>query len=225
MNKYNILAWFFPNNCLVCGKHIDANSAVCEKCLPDKTLERTFYIINGKKRDFFTCESLFLYDKYYRDCVKRFKFRGKKSYARKFVKFASQVLNLYELSKYDCICYVPMSKKSERKRGYNQAKLFAVKLSKITGLEVVDVLKKIKNNEIQHHLSKKERMKNVIGVYACVKDIKGQNILLIDDIITTGSTISQCAKILYKSGAKSVKGICIADRKNEIIEQEEYQNA
>lgn len=217
MNKNIIKEWLFPNKCLICDKDLKVGEYVCEKCMPEKTMIRFFNITNREERYFFHCESLYLYDKVYRENIEKFKFYGKKAYARKLMNFANIMLDKNEIEQYDLICFVPMNKQQKSKRGYNQTELLALEFSKITGIEQKSALEKSKKNRVQHDLPAKERLENVKGVYTCIADIKGQKILLIDDIITTGATICACAKELYKAGASTVKGICVADRSNEII--------
>lgn len=112
----------------------------------------------------------------------------------------------------DVICYVPMTKKAEKKRGFNQCKLIAKIISNNMNIPVSNCIKKIKNTKEQKTLSKEERIKNLKGVFK-VNDsdyINNKNIILIDDVITTGATISECKNILKKSGAKKIIVLTIA---------------
>jgi len=104
---------------------------------------------------------------------------------------------------YDLIVPVPLHKKRKRKRGYNQMDLIGRRLSQLTGIPIeTDSLVKIKDNEPQVGLSDNKRLENVKGVYD-VKEpslISGKRVLLIDDVMTTGATINECAKILMRQG-------------------------
>lgn len=93
-----------------------------------------------------------------------------------------------------------MHKDTLRKRGYNQAELLARECARLLGIEYADLLVKTKKNKTQHSIKAAERAKNVIGVYSPINKnlIKGKRILIIDDIITTGSTLGECARILNK---------------------------
>lgn len=112
----------------------------------------------------------------------------------------------------DVICYVPMTKKAEKKRGFNQCKLMARNIGYHTNIPVSNCIKKIKNTKEQKTLTKEERIINLKGVFKInnVKDIKNKNVILIDDIMTTGATISECKYILKKSGVKQIIVLTIA---------------
>lgn len=108
---------------------------------------------------------------------------------------------------------VPLDKKKLKTRGYNQSEELAKELSKVLQVPVLsDVLIKIKQTKSQMSLSKADREKNLAGAFTIKNQekISNKKIFLVDDVYTTGSTMSECAKILRKSGAKSVWGICIA---------------
>ena len=112
----------------------------------------------------------------------------------------------------DVICYVPMTKKAEKKRGFNQCKLMARNIGYHTNIPVSNCIKKIKNTKEQKTLTKEERIINLKGVFKInnVKDIKNKNVILIDDVMTTGATINECKYILKKSGVKQITVLTIA---------------
>ena len=112
---------------------------------------------------------------------------------------------------FDGIAYVPLSGKSRRARGYDQSRLLARRLGKALGIPVVKALRKCRDTQTQHQLSREERAENVRGAYSCGMDLSGRSLLLVDDIVTTGSTLRECAAALYDSGAQSVCGICAAE--------------
>lgn len=99
----------------------------------------------------------------------------------------------------DCIVPLPLSKKRLRKRGYNQSERLAQGISQVTGLPVrCDIVERAIDNPSQTQLSAQERERNVQGIFRLcpTKDIANQHILLVDDIITTGSTLLSCASVL-----------------------------
>lgn len=107
----------------------------------------------------------------------------------------------------DVITFIPMRKKDLRKRGYNQTKIIAKEVSEISRLPCERLIEKIKDTAEQKKLSAEERKENVKGVFSYYSkryDIKGKNVLIIDDVCTTGSTLSEAAKILKESGAQKV---------------------
>ncbi|OHA67965.1 MAG: hypothetical protein A3C82_02895 [Candidatus Wildermuthbacteria bacterium RIFCSPHIGHO2_02_FULL_47_12] len=128
----------------------------------------------------------------------------------------------YLFSKNTCITYVPMFKKKERKRGFNQAAVFAREIGKIAGKDVVSLLEKIGDTKPQVDLTKEERLQNVRGTfrfnaqYSKPNSEKIPNILipknlvLVDDVWTTGATIKECCKVLKKAGVQNVWGFTVA---------------
>jgi len=108
---------------------------------------------------------------------------------------------------------VPLHKKRLADRGYNQSDLLAEDLSKSFGFELnKNLLVRHKNTRAQARLKKEERLVNVVDAFECPRPeaVKGLNIILVDDIYTTGATIGECAKVLKEAGAGEVWGIVLA---------------
>lgn len=117
------------------------------------------------------------------------------------------------------ISFVPLHEKRLRKRGYNQSELLATELSQRVGMgKPAKLLLRILNTKPQFELKKEQRSNNIIGAFTvnpqCRNYIAGKNIILVDDILTTGSTLRECAKIIKKSGAKKVLGVTLAHEVN-----------
>lgn len=114
--------------------------------------------------------------------------------------------------RFDIVTPVPVSSKTKRRRGFNQSGLLAQQLAKKTGLRLEeDALEKVLENKKQVSLTREERLKNVKGAYrANAEKVAGLRILLIDDVITTGSTLNECAQTLLDAGAESVSALCLA---------------
>jgi len=107
------------------------------------------------------------------------------------------------------ITYVPMYYLDERKRGFNQTRILAQILSIKTNLRIWDGLIKIRPTKLQTELGYKERIKNVKSAFQCL-DTPPLNIILIDDVVTTGATAFECSRILKEKGAKNIILITIA---------------
>lgn len=110
------------------------------------------------------------------------------------------------------ITYIPISKKSMRKRAFNQCEYIAKKLSKIHGLKCINTLKKIKETKCQKQLTKKERLENIKNSFGVIdkKLIENNRFILIDDVLTTGATIKEGIRVLKENGAKEIKLLTIA---------------
>ncbi len=106
----------------------------------------------------------------------------------------------------DVIAPVPLHPSRERERGYNQSELLARGISKSTGIPVANgVLARIRNTPPQVSMSTpEERRRNVVGAFTCVGDVAGKRVLLVDDVVTTGATVAECAAQLRQAGAVSV---------------------
>ena len=137
-----------------------------------------------------------------------YKFNDKPYIYNTFVNFLKKNEKIFiQIKKYDIIIPVPISKKRFKERGYNQSELIARKIAKYAGIKYANnVLIKTKNNIAQSLLEEQNRKENVKGVYKlnCSKKIKNKNILLIDDIYTTGSTVNECSKILKDADVNKI---------------------
>lgn len=192
------LAMFLPERCPYCAKVIEFNKIACNKCI--KKFPETYSInsaIGG-----YPCVSPFFYQGIFADAVKRFKFHNFKESSDKLARVVcDSIRKRYDTDEIDIITFVPMHPKKQRKRGFNQSELLAKDISKELNIPCKKLLEIIKNNDEQHNCaSLAQRRKNVKGVYKAVKDetIKGKTILIIDDILTTGYTLGECAKTLEK---------------------------
>ena len=116
-------------------------------------------------------------------------------------KFLKQ--NGIEFKNHEVITYVPMHKDKEVFRGFNQARLIAEKLAALTGLPCFPLLTKLRRTPSQMLLNRDQRLNNLFGVFES-KNCEGENIILIDDVTTTGTTLKECEKELYQAGAASV---------------------
>jgi len=108
---------------------------------------------------------------------------------------------------------VPLSAKREKERGYNQASLLAKELAKLLHLPLLPVVKKIKETPTQvSRQSRTERLQNLKGCFlvSAPEKVKGKNILIVDDVTTTGATIGEVKRILLAAGAKKVRGLTVA---------------
>lgn len=207
--RKNIYDALFPVRCPYCGKVINKTQIACKNCLnmfPEISYRR--FASGGYK-----CCTPFLYRGIFAAAAKRFKFANGGGYSPQLsAVIAKSISECYPdiLADIDYVTCVPMHKKQLRQRGYNQAKLLARDCAEILKIPYIDALEKYRENETQHNLRASLREQNVKGVYrVCNKNfVKGKNILLIDDIITTGNTLGECCRVLEKSGCNQV--ICAA---------------
>lgn len=207
---FNQINFISAPYCKICGMPFEnekeANlSKICAKCASQKHITR----LN---------RSAIIYDDFSKKLILDFKFYAKTQNANILAKW------LYAAGKdifeegVDLIMPVPLSYRRLFGRGYNQSAILARLLSKQTKIEAdVFNLKKIKHTKPQSSLSGKSRLKNVKNVFEvkAPEKIKGKRIVLIDDVLTTGATLAECAKVLLKNGAASVDTLTVARVKNE----------
>ena len=142
-----------------------------------------------------------------RDSIHRFKFYRCRFYAKPYAELIRKCLLMHSDIKFDYITWVPLSRKRYRERGYDQAQCLAEALARSLKIPIWGMLKKTRNTKAQSTLQdKSQRRANIAGAYTLAGgiDVKGLSILLIDDVVTTGSTLSECAKVLLINGAERV---------------------
>lgn len=196
-----LLSIIFPDKCPYCGKLLKYRQTACEECrneFPNTPKIKKLYSDNY-------CIAPFAYDGKVRQAILDFKFRKIKFNAESLSEEIARAFISSELNA-DVVTYVPTSFSSQWKRGFDQSDLIARRTAKILDIPFVPLLKKTGKNKVQHELDSEQRRTNVIGVYTAVScdKAKGKNVLLIDDICTTGSTLSECSKVLFSAGAVNV---------------------
>ncbi len=152
-----------------------------------------------------------------RHSLLRYKFYGKRNYAPSYARLlAAKLLREYPEG-FDLVTWVPVSTLRRIRRGYDQVELIARALAPELGLQAMPLLKKTRNNPPQSSLTDySHRRANVLGIYRVRKEaeISGKRILLIDDVLTTGATAGECARVLLTAGAKEVHcGVIAASHK------------
>ena len=146
-----------------------------------------------------------------RSALLRYKFGSCSGYARVFGEILAQTIAERLSGTFDLVSYVPVSRRTLRKRGYDQERLLAEAVAEVYGVRAVTTLRKIRRNRPQSSLTKlSARQENVRGVYAAVSPERfaGKRVLLIDDIVTTGATLYSAALTLRSAGAADV--VCAA---------------
>jgi len=218
----------FPPRCVICGK--TGRKMICDDCLRKVVyLKPPICRICGKPRDkyfvgdlcedckrggvpFAVARSVALYDGVLKDAIHKFKFEGKKTLSVVLGGLLASYLEHGDIpiDKINVIIPLPLSSKREKQRGYNQSGLLAGEVSGHYPLKVDgSSLKKIKDVVPQFELSRKERLTNVKGAFSSAP-LTGMNVLLVDDIYTTGATVCEASGALKASGAGNVYVLTLA---------------
>lgn len=206
--KRKILNLFFPNRCPVCDDLINVNDRFCPECTDSLRPYTGSFRIAGASECFAALE----YGKAVMPAVFLLKKGNCGNSAYAFGAYLADVLKNNDISdKIDIIVPVPMSKRSRRKRGYNQSELIAETVGAETGIPVKCIVRKVRDTKEQKTLGRAGRKLNLKDAFEITGNISGKRILLIDDICTTGSTLSEIAVMLRKNGAEDV--LCAAAMK------------
>lgn len=208
-----LLDLFFPPRCAFCRRLTQSGARICPKCLRTLPFSKTAAVQRFPHLES-CCSPLFYVDEV-RSSLLRYKFHGLNAYAEVYGEFMAKCIDENGIS-CDSITWVPLSRRRLRTRGYDQARLLAEAIAERTGQPCVAMLEKTRNNRAQSSVGSAEnRRRNVKGVYRALPgaEIKGKRILLVDDIVTTGATLSACAAVLKKAGAEGVYAVTAARRK------------
>jgi len=216
---------FFPSRCISCNSPISYfDRGICFDCL--SKVERvdgecpicSGNLINGRceicgDRKFYLNGniSLLKYKAVGKDIVVAFKYRNQ---IRLLHCFTAEYLQKIKGRNFpiDVITFIPMGKKSFLKRGYNQTEILAHYLSKKLKIPMKPLLKEVGENNLQKEQKYIGRFLNVIGKYKAIKQnyFFQKNILIVDDVLTTGATLNECARLLLDGGASSVYSATLA---------------
>jgi len=200
---HTILNIIFPQKCIGCGKE---NEILCQECL-----RRINYPTLKKSNNIFAATD------YNDEIIKRAIWALKYRKVKQLAKHLAELIYLRlspEIKFSTVVIPVPLSKNRFRERGFNQAELIARHLAgKISAPILNDVLVKIKETPSQVSIKdKKERLENLNEAFAVknAEEIKNKNVILVDDVSTTGTTIREARKILKNAGAKKVFALVVA---------------
>ena len=196
-----VLYLFYPpsNKCISCGEDFIGLCPLCESSIKRAySIEKNYY-------------SYAYYNGVMKNLILSFKYKKKFFSGKILSDFLVELIDENNIEA-DGILFVPMSKKSLKKRGFNQCEILAKEVSEVKGIPIYRSLVKVKETKEQKTLSKYDRYENIKNAFRILKeeDIKDKVLILIDDVITTGSTLKECEKILIDYGAKEIKVLTLS---------------
>ena len=216
------LDFVFPIHCAGCGRE---GGVICGQCVDGLERLTTPYCrvcadpgVNGLCRwcgqsppGFDSLRSPFRFEEPVRDAIHRLKYKGERASAGLLAGLMAEYLEGSPVPA-DALVPTPLHPRRFRSRGYNQSALLARELGKRITLPVrEDLLIRVRNPRPQVETqSQQERRENVADNFACQTDAAGLTVLLIDDVATTGSTLSECATALKAAGATRVHALTLA---------------
>ena len=207
-----LLDLLYPSKCPFCGRVLERGEegwcASCQEELP--------WTEPGETKTVEFCDAC-LSPLWYKDGVRegmhRYKFGGGRNHAKLFGQLMAQCFRDRWEEPVDLITWAPLHPKRKRKRGYDQAELLALRVGKLTGLPVENTMEKVRATAVQSQTGEDEARKaNVQGAYHALPglDLTGKRVILIDDVATSGATLSECAAALRQAGAGLVVGLTFA---------------
>lgn len=225
-----LLNYIYPPRCPICDAILDPGKEICISCQAEPLLilepsckkcgkpldyDTQEYCVDctKKKHRFEQGKAVFLYKDGMKKSMYRFKYSNRREYANFYAKQAAKVYGDWvHRNRVEVVIPIPMYYKKRRKRGYNQAEVFARALGKELGIAVDErIVERIRETTPQKELNDKQRQNNLKKAFQLTENIvKYKEILLVDDIYTTGSTMDAVAETLLAGGARNIYYICIS---------------
>src|SRR6266404_7686814 len=237
LQKFELLqsavSLLYPPLCTICGGSIRAGEYLCDQCetkavrIVAPFCEKCSEPFDGAITGVFTCANCAHRTIYFDAAVAAYRGRGIVREVIHQFKYTRQIHLRHLVARwlraaldderlrdcnFDLIVPVPLHPTRERERGFNQASLLSELLSAQTSIRSRRVLERVRYTTTQTALDRSERMENLHNAFRLRKnaDVRGLRVLLIDDVLTTGSTLSECARVLKRAGAFSVYGATAA---------------
>ena len=197
---------FFPPKCVLCKKLLtESETDLCRNCRENAPEVGTQKI----KLSFLAqWTGVWYYKENVRQSILRYKFYGRRSYAECYGRLLAMKLQREGWDDTDVLTWIPISGRRKRTRGYDQVQVLGNVVARELGIPLVPTLRKIRHTKPQSTMgSAAHRRANILGAYEVIDPglVRDQRILLLDDIITTGTTASESARMLLTAGAKEVK--------------------
>ena len=212
MNLFRTLSdLLYPPKCPFCGRILERDEdrmcVLCRRDLP--WTDGPGHAPEGCD----LCLSPLCYRGGVRRAVHRYKFKGGAELAGLFGELMARCLSDGPDGAFDLVTWVPLHPRRKKRRGYDQAELLARRAAELRGLPAVPTLEKVRVTEAQSQQSTgADRRANVEGAYRALPglDLTGKRVVLADDVVTTGSTLAQCAACLRGAGAAEVIALTFA---------------
>ncbi len=222
-----LVSLFYPASCAICVGPVGAGEYLCGACakevpqLPPPFCAKCSQPFDGAFSDAFTCANCHDRVLHFAAAISAYRSRGVVRQVMHDFKYGGQ-LHLRRLlggwlcaalddprlagRRFDCIVPVPLHPARERERGFNQAQLLADVLRWRMQVPVRPLLQRIRYTTTQTRFDRQERIENLAGAFRLRRggNVRDLRVLLVDDVLTTGSTLSECAEVLKKCGAYSV---------------------
>lgn len=208
--------FLFPPHCPLCHAYVEKRGGWCPDCLTQALQLHRLPLSVPMRNSLDDAWALGLYKGSLRDLIRHLKYQKQRSnlpYIAAFLQAAAGEAQVKELlGRMDIAVLVPLHPAKEKQRGFNQAELIFGEFLTSRNIPMMRLLHRIRATRPMYELSEQERSENLKNAFAVTeaKALAGKNILLVDDILTTGATMTECAKVLKNAGAKSVHALVLA---------------
>ena len=206
-----MLRLIFPPKCTLCQTFLTKEETdLCHHCRENTEM---FKIAKSNIPHVAHWTALWYYKENVRKSIHRYKFGRRRHYCDVYGRLLAMKLSGHLTQGIDLIGWVPISPLRKLKRGYDQSELLCRAVGKELGIPVVQILKKIRHTKPQSTIQgAAQRRANIAGAYKVIapQNFADKRILLIDDVVTTGSTVSECAKTLLYAGAREIHFAAVA---------------
>ncbi len=202
--------FLFPPKCVLCRRVLSSSAReLCQDC---EALEHWHPSSKRKIQFLDSHTAIWYYEENPRRAILSYKFYRARHLGRKLGRLLAAHIQQRELEQVDCITWVPVTYRRRWERGYNQSELLAKEASRVLGIPALPLLKKVRHTRRQARMNAPQRKANILGAFAPVKgqNVAGKRVLLIDDVLTTGATAGECARVLSAAGAREVHCAAVA---------------
>ncbi len=206
-----IISAFFPHKCIFCGK-ICADLDYCGQCHPPFMKRRDMDFSSRRVPNADGYFSPFFYVKGAKKAILDLKFNRRRQNAVVLGEMMAHCCLGSDFGPVDFVTCVPQSEHSRREREYNQSRLLGERIADVLGFPFYETMVCLRHSTEQKRLTAAERAANILGSFQLKPDatVKKRSILLVDDVMTTGSTLCEAVRILKAAGAKEVFAVCAA---------------
>jgi len=208
-----VIAFALPAFCISCESKLAAGrKIICSDCFNQLPLLPQEYIeVLYKEIEHPYFDNLFIryqFAELFQKLIHLFKYQRALTLAKYF---AAAIAPIIKNDNYSYITGIPLNPIKEKERGYNQSALIAEEIGGQMNIPVDNVLiRRIKNTPSQTKLNREQRIANMQNAFECTKKLEGKHIIIVDDIITTGSTLNACAQVLKNKGVKKITAVALA---------------
>ena len=219
----HLLRVVYPPRCVFCGDSGFADMDICETCyrqlpwIESSCAQCAIPLADGsgnqlkcgsclqKPPHFDHSQSLFSYEKNAVHLIRQLKYKEKLAYSRLLGRMLADRVGQDGAALPHCLLPVPLNKKRLRQRGFNQSVEFSREVVKQSGLSLdVSSVARIRDTQSQSGLDKKQRRKNIRGAFQVIRPVCAEHVVIVDDVVTTTSTVNELARVLKKAGVRRV---------------------